>query len=112
MKRRRAVIVFLGGIFVAATGVIVWNPPLVRTDQEPRGPIAQNETTALVDIYFIEPDGQEVFVTIVPRGQSQELFGLCGAELVARLRSGELVERRASSIDCDMTTWRIEMLLP
>ena len=59
----------------------------VRTDQEPRGPLVQNDTAEIIVIFLVDPDGSEYLGPFLRPGETKELFGLCGTDLVARDQS-------------------------
>jgi hypothetical protein len=89
----KVVLFLFAGAFLAVVVFVVLFVR-VRTDQEPRGPLVQNDTAELVDVYFVDLDGTEYQGTFLRPGETKELFGLCGSGLVARHRSGNLIARR------------------
>ena len=84
----------------------------VRTDQEPRGPLVQNDTAEIIVIFLVDPDGSEYLGPFLRPGETKELFGLCGTDLVARDQAGNSLARRRplepSPFDeCHDPTWVI-----
>jgi hypothetical protein len=84
----------------------------VGVDQEPRGPMIQNDTGEYVAVWTVDPDGTEHLRIGYRPGDSFELPGECGSELVARDEAGNFIARRgpfepSPSDGCHDPTWVI-----
>ena len=84
----------------------------VGVDQEPRGPMIHNDTAGPVSVWTVDPDGTEHLRILYRPGDSFELPGECGTELVARDEAGNFIARRgpfepSPSDECHDPTWVI-----
>ena len=104
-RRWRTTLVLLAILSVAVTALLT--VPLVHVDQEPRGPVAQNDTGTGIVIYTVDPDGTEHLRLYVQVGREPELPGECTSELVARTTEGAFLDRWGPYEMCNTGIWVI-----
>ena len=102
---RRTTLVLLAILSVAVTALLT--VPLVHVDQEPRGPVARNDTGTGIVIYTVDPDGTEHLRLYVQVGREPELPGECTSELVARTTEGAFLDRWGPYEMCNTGVWVI-----
>ena len=104
-RRLRTTLVLLAIISIAITALLT--VPMVRVDQEPRGPVAQNDSGAAIVIYTVDSDGTGRLRLYVPIGRDIELPGECESELVAKTTEGSFLDRWGPYEKCNTGTWVI-----